>query len=69
MNKQLIVFILLLSVLSCDNKNETIVKDIDTLIEDEKFSLAQDKIKTKLESKRSSDEMIETGLFGRKTSK
>ena len=58
MNKRLIYCLTLLFLISCENKNEAIVKDIDTLIEDEKFSLAQDKIKSKLEGKRTSDEVL-----------
>jgi hypothetical protein len=58
MSKRLILIISLCFLISCENKNETIVKDIDTLIEDEKFSLAQDKIKNKLEGKRTSDEIL-----------
>ncbi|HMX32303.1 MAG TPA: hypothetical protein PKC66_08700, partial [Leptospiraceae bacterium] len=50
--------ILLAILLNCDGKNESAVKDIDTLIEDEKFSQAQDKIKNKLETKRASDEIL-----------
>nr|MBP6741134.1 hypothetical protein [Leptospiraceae bacterium] len=58
MSKRLIYCLTLLFLISCENKNEAIVKDIDTLIEDEKFSLAQDKIKSKLEGKRTSDEVL-----------
>lgn len=55
--KQLITLILLM-LFYCEGKNDTAVKDIDTLIEDEKFSQAQDKIKNQLQTKRASDEIL-----------
>ena len=51
MKKFLILTLILFLIISCEDKNEAIVKDIDTLIEDEKFSLAHDKIRVKLEAK------------------
>lgn len=58
MKKQLFVYLTLFLFIYCEDKNEAIVKDIDTLIEDEKFSLAHEKIRTKLEAKRASDEIL-----------
>ncbi len=58
MKKFLILTLILFFIISCEDKNEAIVKDIDTLIEDEKFSLAHDKIRVKLEAKRASDEIL-----------
>lgn len=56
--KILLLSFLIAFLFYCEDKNEALVKDIDTLIVDEKYSLAQDKIKNKLETKRSADEVL-----------
>lgn len=56
--KKAAFLIIIFIIINCDNGYDNLISDVNNLIEDEKYEIATDKLRTRLESKRSSDETI-----------